>query len=188
VTANGRAFLSTGNGDFTSYPPLTNSVDYGESILRFDLSSGGFAISDAFTDFNQATLTSEDEDQGSGGVLMLPNQPGTYPHLLVQIGKEGRILVLNRDALGGYVPGGNSNTNAVQDINGALGGGLWSTPAYWNGNVYIWGENDVLKMFPITNAFWPPERVPRPRYPPHSPEPLRWCRRMVLRPALYGRS
>ena len=152
VTANGRAFLSTGNGDFTSYPPLTNSVDYGESILRFDLSSGGFAISDAFTDFNQATLTSEDEDQGSGGVLMLPNQPGTYPHLLVQIGKEGRILVLNRDALGGYVPGGNSNTNAVQDINGALGGGLWSTPAYWNGNVYIWGENDVLKMFPITNG------------------------------------
>ena len=152
VTANGRAFLSTGNGDFTSYPPLTNSVDYGESILRFDLSNGGFAISDAFTDFNQATLTSEDEDQGSGGVLMLPNQPGTYPHLLVQIGKEGRILVLNRDALGGYVPGGNSNTNAVQDINGALGGGLWSTPAYWNGNVYIWGENDVLKMFPITNG------------------------------------
>ena len=83
---------------------------------------------------------------------MLPNQPGTYPHLLVQIGKEGRILVLNRDALGGYVPGGSSNTNAVQDINGALGGGLWSTPAYWNGNVYIWGENDVLKMFPITNG------------------------------------
>jgi Chitobiase/beta-hexosaminidase C-terminal domain/Bacterial lectin len=152
VTTNGRAFLSTGNGDFTSYPPLNNSVDYGESILGFNLANGGFAISEAFTDFNQATLTSEDEDQGSGGVLMLPNQPGTYPHLLVQVGKEGRILVLNRDALGGYAPGGSYNTNAVQDINGALGGGLWSTPAYWNGNVYIWGENDVLKMFPITNG------------------------------------
>ena len=123
VTANGRAFLATGNGDFTSYPPLTNSVDYGESILRFDLSNGGFAISDAFTDFNQATLTSGDEDQGSGGVLMLPNQPGTYPHLLVQIGKEGRILVLNRDGLGGYAgPNAGTNTNAVQDITDALGG------------------------------------------------------------------
>jgi hypothetical protein len=152
VTTNGRAFLATGNGDFTSYPPLTNSVDYGESILRFDLSNGGFAISDAFTDFNQATLTSEDEDQGSGGVLMLPNQTGTYPHEMVQIGKEGRILVLNRDSLGGYVPGGSKNTNVVQDISGALGGGLWSTPAYWNGNVYVWGENDVLRMFPITNG------------------------------------
>ena len=152
VTPNGRAFLATGNGDFTSYPPLTSSVDYGESILRFDLSNGGFAISDAFTGYNQATLTSQDADQGSGGVLMLPDQPGPYPHLLIQIGKDPRILVLNRDGLGGYVPGGSRNTNDVQDITNALAGGLWSTPAYWNGNVYIWGENDVLKMFPITNG------------------------------------
>jgi hypothetical protein len=155
VSANGRAFLATGNGDFTSYPPLTNSVDYGESILRYDLSNGGFAISDAFTDYNQSALTSGDDDQGSGGVLLLPNQPGTYPHLLVQVGKEGRILVINRDSLGGYA-GSNagSNTNAVQDITGALGAysGLWSTPAYWNGNVYMWAENDALKMFPITNG------------------------------------
>ncbi len=155
VSANGRAFLATGNGDFTSYPPLTNSVDYGESILRYDLSNGGFAISDAFTDYNQSALTSGDDDQGSGGVLLLPNQPGTYPHLMVQVGKEGRILVINRDNLGGYA-GSNagSNTNAVQDITGALGAysGLWSTPAYWNGNVYMWAENDALKMFPITNG------------------------------------
>jgi hypothetical protein len=155
VSANGRAFLATGNGDMTSYPPLTNSVDYGESILRFDLSNGGFAISDAFTDFNQAALTGADLDQGSGGVLLLPDQPGTYPHLLIQVGKEGRILVLNRDKLNGYA-GSNagSNTNAVQDITGALGSdsGLWSTPAYWNGNVYMWAENDSLKMFPLTNG------------------------------------
>ena len=122
VSANGRAFLATGNGDWTSYPPLTTSVDYGESILRFDLSNGGFAISDAFTDFNQASLTAGDDDQGSGGVLLLPNQPGTYPHLLVQVGKEGRILVLNRDSLGGYVGSSASyNTNAVQDITGRIG-------------------------------------------------------------------
>ncbi len=155
VSANGRAFLVTGNGDWTSYPPLTNSVDYGESILRFDLSNGGFAISDAFTDFNQSSLSGADLDQGSGGILLLPNQPGTYPHLLVQVGKEGRILVINRDSLGGYVgPNAGHNTNAVQDITGALGSdsGLWSTPAYWNGNVYMWAENDALKMFPITNG------------------------------------
>jgi hypothetical protein len=155
VSANGRAFLATGNGDMTSYPPLTTNVDYGESILRFDLSNGGFAISDAFTDFNQSALTGADLDQGSGGILLLPNQTGIYPHLLVQVGKEGRILVINRDSLGGYVgPNPGYNTNAVQDITGALGSdsGLWSTPAYWNGNVYMWAENDALKMFPITNG------------------------------------
>ncbi len=155
VSANGRAFLATGNGDWTSYPPLTSNVDYGASILRYDLSNGGFAISDAFTPFNQANLSAGDLDQGSGGVLLLPNQPGTYPHLLVQVGKEGRILVINRDNLGGYVgPNASYNTNAVQDITNALQSenGLWSTPAYWNGNVYMWAENDSLKMFPITNG------------------------------------
>ncbi len=154
VSANGRAFLATGNGDLTAYPPLTSSVDYGESILRYDLSSGGFAISDAFTVFNQSALTSGDIDQGSGGVLLLPDQAGANPHELIQIGKEGRILVLNRDKLNGYAPGGSSNTNALQDITGALGNnsGLWSTPAYWNGNVYTWADNDSLRMFPITNG------------------------------------
>ena len=155
VSANGRAFLVTGNGDLTSYPPLTNNVDFGESILRYDLSNGGFAISDAFTSFNADSLTASDLDQGSGGVLLLPDQPGPYPHLLIQVGKQGRIVVLNRDKLNGYVgSAAGGNTNAVQDIVGALvhDNGLWSTPAYWNGNVYMWAQNDTMKMFPLTNG------------------------------------
>ena len=91
VTANGRIFFVTGNGDMTSYPPLTNSVDYGMSILRYDLSNGGLTISDAFTIYNQEALANADLDQGSGGILLLPNQSGTYPHELIQVGKEGRI-------------------------------------------------------------------------------------------------
>jgi ribonuclease HI len=153
VSANGRLFLVTGNGDLSSYPPLSNNVDFGESILRYDLSNSGIAVTDAFTSFNQAALTGSDLDQGGGGVLILPDQPGTYPHLLVQVGKEGRILVLNRDKLNGYAgPNAGSNTNAVQDITGALASGLWSTPAYWNENVYMWASDDTLKMFPLTNG------------------------------------
>jgi Legume lectin domain/Chitobiase/beta-hexosaminidase C-terminal domain len=155
ISANGRAFLATGNGDLTTYPPLTSNVDYGESVLRYDLSNGGFTLTDAFTPFNQAALTTADLDQGSGGVLILPDQPGAHPHLLIQIGKEGRILVLDRDNLGGYVgPNAGSNTNAVQDITGVLksDNGLWSTPAYWNGNVYMWAQDDSLKMIPISNG------------------------------------
>jgi Chitobiase/beta-hexosaminidase C-terminal domain len=158
VSANGRAFLSTGNGDMTSYPPLSNSVDYGESVLRYDLSNGGFAISDAFTAYNQSSLTGSDLDQGSGGVLILPDQPGAHAHELVQVGKEGRILVMNRDGLGGYAgSGAGRNTNVLQDITNALtsDNGLWSTPAYWNGNVYMWAENDALKVFPLTNGALP---------------------------------
>ena len=90
-------------------------------------------------------LSSADLDQGSGGILMLPDQQGANPHILMQIGKEGRILVLNRDNLGGYATGVTSNTNALQDILNEAGGGLWSTPAYWNGNVYIWAKADCAQ-------------------------------------------
>ena len=158
VSANGRAFLATGNGDMTSYPPLSNNVDFGESVLRYDLSNGGFAISDAFTVYNQSSLSGSDLDQGSGGVLLLPDQPGAHPHELIQVGKEGRILVINRDSLGGYAgSGAGRNTNILQDITNALQSdhGLWSTPAYWNGNVYMWAENDVLKVFPLTSGALP---------------------------------
>ena len=70
---------------------------------------------------------------------MFPDQQGANPHILMQIGKEGRVLVLNRDHLGGYATGVTSNTNALQDFLNN-GNGLWSTPAYWNGNVYIWAK------------------------------------------------
>jgi hypothetical protein len=147
----GRMFLSTGNGTYSAYPPFNNAVNYGDSIVDLSLANGALTPTDAFTPFNQATLSSSDVDQGSGGVLMVPDQQGANPHILIQIGKEGRILVLNRDSLGGYAPGGSSNTNALQDILGQTKG-LWSAPAYWNGNVYVWGTADYAKSFPLNSG------------------------------------
>jgi hypothetical protein len=151
VYKTGRLFLSTGNGSLTSYPPLSSNVDYGDSIVRLDLANGTLTPGSAFTPFNQARLSGGDIDQGSGGELMLPDQPGAHPHELLQVGKEGRILLLDRDNLGGYAPSGSYNTNIIQDISGQTAG-LWSTPAYWNGHVYMWGNGDVLKRFDLTNG------------------------------------
>src|SRR6202041_1849400 len=106
---------------------------------------------DAFTSFNSVSLDGADLDQGSGGILMVPDQGEPNPHILVQAGKEGRLLVLNRDNLGGNNTGGTSNPKALQDITGEIGG-LWSTPAYWNGNVYIWGSKDYPKLLSLTNG------------------------------------
>ena len=140
--SGGRMFIVTGNGTYGSYPPYSATSDLGDSVIALGLADGKLTPTDAFTPFNQAKLSSADQDQGSGGILMLPDQPGTYPHMLIQAGKEGRILVLNRDNLGGYAPGGTSNTNALQDIPNKIKG-LWSTAAYWNGNVYFWGAGDL---------------------------------------------
>ncbi len=153
----GRMFVATGNGHSTN-PPYNGTTEFGESIINFSLANGGLKPTDAFTAFNFQTLNNGDIDLGSGGVLMVPDQQGTHPHILVQVGKEGRIVVLNRDNLGGYAPAtGTSNTNALQDIPNA-NKGLWNTPAYWNGNVYIWGSGDtgsgkdVPKMYKLNTG------------------------------------
>jgi hypothetical protein len=151
----GRMFLATGNGTNTAYPPFNPGVNLGDSIVELSLANGSLTVTDAFTSFNQATLSGLDKDQGSGGILMVPDQGGANPHILIQAGKEGRILVLNRDNLGGYLPGGTSNTNALQDITGEIKG-LWSTPAYWNGNVYTWGSGDFPKAFSLNNGVLTP--------------------------------
>lgn len=59
-------------------------------------------------------------------------------------GKQGTLYVLDRDAMGGYQPTG--DTQIVQALPGALTGttstvdaGLWSTPIYWNNLVYVLG-------------------------------------------------
>jgi hypothetical protein len=50
-------------------------------------------------------LNDNDADLGSGGPLLLPDQPGPFPHLMLSAGKEGTIYLLNRDtALGGFQP------------------------------------------------------------------------------------
>ena len=152
----GRMFVATGNGHSTS-PPYNGTTEFGESVINFSLANGGLTPTDAFTAFNYQTLNDGDLDLGSGGVLMVPDQQGTHPHILVQVGKEGRIVVLDRDNLGGYAPAtGTSNTNALQDIPNA-NKGLWNTPAYWNGNVYIWGSGegvggDVPKMYTLNTG------------------------------------
>ncbi len=151
--ANGRMFVTTGNGSRTDFPPFDQNTEFGETTMAIDLSNGGLTPIDGFTSYNWKTLNTYDLDQGAGGVLFVPDaQPGAAPHVAVQVGKEGRILVLNRDNLGGIAPAGStSNPNALQDLPQAVQG-LWSTPAYWNGNVYMWGEQDTPKLFQFNGA------------------------------------
>jgi Legume lectin domain/Chitobiase/beta-hexosaminidase C-terminal domain len=134
----GRMFVVTGNGDQSAYPPFTPTTSLGESVVNFSLANGGLTPTDAYTAFNKTYLNSGDYDFGAGGLLMPPDQQSANPHILVVAGKEGRIVVLNRDNLGGYDSDA-SDPKALQDITGQLAG-CWCAPAYWNGKVYIWGE------------------------------------------------
>jgi len=156
----GRLFIATGNVSFDAAPPYSNSMDYGDDLVRLDLTNGVPTVTDSFTPFNQQSLAENDKDTGSGGVLVLPDQTGGGPqHLLIQAGKEGRIFLVDRDNMGGYNP---SQDAIVQEIPAAPAttgyqiGGVWGMPAYWNGNVYFWASQDSLKAFSFTNGFLSP--------------------------------
>ena len=147
----GRLFLATGNGDYTATKPYSAGMDFGDSVLNLDLTNGVPTVQDNFTPAIQANLDEYDGDQGSGGALILPNQTtGSYPHLLVQAGKSGEVYLLNRDNLGGYNTGGDQ---VVQGLPNEVGdAGTWTTPAYWNGTVYYWAQQDTLKAFSLVNG------------------------------------
>jgi len=45
-----------------------------------------------------------------------------------------------------------SKDNIYQQINGALSGGVWSKPSYFNGVVYYGAVGDSIKAFPISGG------------------------------------
>ncbi|HYL76233.1 MAG TPA: hypothetical protein VEU96_18630 [Bryobacteraceae bacterium] len=142
---NGNVFLITGNGKFDAD---TGGRDYGDSVLKLALDKTGFQLRDFFTPYNQKALNADDADLGAGGPILLPDQPGPHPHLLVLGGKGGGIYVIDRDHMGKYQPG--SDSHAVQML--PFSRGVYSAPAYWNHHLFLFAANDVLKDFAISNG------------------------------------
>ena len=139
----GNLFVATGNGRFNA---SSGGHDYGDSLLKMALTRGnGLTVADYFTPSEQAHLNATDGDLGSGGPLLIPEQPGSRAHLAVIGGKGGVIYVVNRDRMGKFVAG--NDPQAVQTIK--VGGGIMGAPAYWNGHVYYFPSNDTLSDYAV---------------------------------------
>jgi hypothetical protein len=150
VDTDGTIFLATGNGTFDA---SSGGLDYGDSMLHLSPSSSGssgLTVMDYFTPYNQLTLEKSDLDLGSGGVTLLPPQSGPHKNEIVGGGKEGTLYLVDRAGMSGYNP--TADTQIVQSIIGASTGELDNVPAYWNGFVYIGGEDDYVKAFSLTNG------------------------------------
>lgn len=140
----GNIFGIAANGTFDAD---TGGSNYGESVLK--LKPLTLSVTDYFTPFNYQLLNAGDIDFGTAGFTLLPDQPGPFPHLGVSAGKEGKIYLLNRDNLGKFHSG--SDSQIVQSIPDGVGHNF-STATYWQGNVYFIGTNDVIKQFALTNG------------------------------------
>jgi hypothetical protein len=153
--AAGNLYLLTANGAFETTLDANgfpNQGDYGNSFLKLSLASGTLGVSDYFTMYNEVDESGNDLDLGSGGILLLPDMTdgrGMVRHLAVGAGKDGNLYVVNRDAMGRF----NGNSNRIwQELQGALSGGVWSTPAYFNGGVYYGPNGGALRAFALKAA------------------------------------
>ena len=81
VDAVGDIYFSTGNG---TYDAVTGGSDYSMSEVKLAVSGSSLSVLDFFTPSNEAHLSSKDLDLSSGGVVLLPDQPGNFPHEAVQ--------------------------------------------------------------------------------------------------------
>ncbi len=153
--ADGNIYLLTANGLFETTldgQGFPSQHDYGNSFLKLAAAGNTLTVSDYFTMSNEVAESAGDVDLGSGGELLLPDledSAGTVRHLAVGAGKDGNIYVVNRDSMGKFSPTAN---NIWQQLTGALPGGIWSTPAYFNGFVYYGDVGATLKAFSISNA------------------------------------
>jgi hypothetical protein len=144
VDGSGNLYLSSGNGTFDGNSSTAPNDDFGDTVMKVGTSSG-LILNDWFTPFNQAFLNANDSDLGSGGVVLLPDQTSGPAHLLVTGGKEGRLYLLNRDAMGHYCATCTStDTNAVESF---LAPVIFGTPAFWQNKLYVGGENDNIRLF-----------------------------------------
>ncbi|MFI6154407.1 PQQ-binding-like beta-propeller repeat protein [Kitasatospora sp. NPDC051170] len=149
----GRIFIATGNGANAGSPPAGPGNQppghLADSVVRLGVNAdGSLAPKDFFSPTNNRDLDHNDLDLGSGGPAALPDGFGTsaHPHLLVQVGKDGRIFLLDRDNLGGtgQGPGG---TDAVVGTTGPYKG-IWGHPGVWGGDggyVYLVENNGSLR-------------------------------------------
>lgn len=129
----GHLYFVTGNSDsnlaggyYTTYSGTPTDANIQDSVVRMrpDLSQ----VHDLFTPWDMPYLDQVDQDYGSGGALVLPDQPGPLPHLVTAAGKDGKMYLLNRDHLGGFSTGSEGSDNVVAEANI---GACWCGPSYF---------------------------------------------------------
>lgn len=155
VDSAGNIYLLTANGAFETTlnaQGFPSKGDYGNAFLKIASTGGTLSVADYFALTNTLAESAADEDLGSGGALLLPDvtdSSNTVHHLMVGAGKDGNIYVVNRDSMGKFSTTGN---NIYQQLNGALAGGVWSTPAFFNNTLYYANVGGSLKAFAVVNA------------------------------------
>jgi hypothetical protein len=152
VDAGGNLFFLMANGTFDTtltaggFPVLGN---YGNAFMNLSTVSG-LSVADYFTMDNTVSESNGDVDLGSGGAILLPtliDSQGNQRALAVGAGKDGNGYVVDRNNMGKF----NVSSNAVfQQL--ALGGSVFSSPAWFNNTLYYGPSGQPLEAFPFASG------------------------------------
>jgi hypothetical protein len=149
---DGSIFCVTGNGTFDT---TTNPRSFGDSVIKL-VQGANLTVTDYFTPHDQSSMDTQDNDLGSGGAMVLPDSVGSalHPHLVVAAGKDGKFYLLDRDNMGQFLPGDNSQI--VQELPFySLQGGpphFFGLPAFFKNRLYLQAVGEGLKAYAITNG------------------------------------
>jgi hypothetical protein len=144
--AEGNIYLETADATFDFN---IGGPDFGDSILKLTEGTGGLSLADYFTPSTQVADDLNDLDVGSVGPLVLPDQPGVFPHLLVGSGKDETIYLINRDAMGSYNAAGDQ---IVQEVPPAFTKQRDGVATYWNGTLYFEQFSSPVLAYALNNG------------------------------------
>ncbi len=132
----GNIFFLDANGTFDSTLTANGfpaQGDFGNAFMKVSTTGNVLAAADYFAAYNLQSESDADQDLGSGGAMLLPDQTdakGNTRHLAVGAGKDTNIYVVDRDNMGKF--NASSNNAIYQELPNALSGGAWSMAALFN--------------------------------------------------------
>lgn len=147
----GNIYFSTANGTYNG------TTDFGDSVVKTRLESGGIKVLDWFTPSNETLLKNADLDLGSSGAIVIPNT-----HLLIAAGKEGRMYLLDRNNLGKETLPAVQSFQVTHEFHlpfayNIRGSAVWAR----TGEIFVYmnGEEDPIRQFrlipdPASSAGW----------------------------------
>jgi hypothetical protein len=154
--STGDMYYTAGNGAFdNTLTPEGFPIDgdFGNTFLKLSTAGNQLAVTDYFAMYNTDRESDGDQDLGSGGVVVLPNMTdanGTVRHLAIGGGKDNNVYIVDRDNMGKFNP---QNDNAIyQELYGAVPGGIWGMPAYFNNHVYFGAVRAPIRAFQFSKA------------------------------------
>ena len=148
----GSLYFITGDGLFDA---SSGGNNYGDSFVKMNAAG---TVLDYFSPRVQSSLDSGNLDLGSGGVMLLPDQPGSHPHEMISAGKNGTIYLVDRDNMGHFTSNSDQIVQSIVNIwtkSAGTEAGLFGTPAYFNGNVYFSPIDDTVQAFHLNNGLLP---------------------------------